>query len=152
MKSLYLDLCTLKRPFDELTSERVQLEALAVAFLLGSFQREEVRIVASAILELENSRNPDPLRRDAVGDILSRFQPAGLTDAALPAQARRMEDLGLRALDALHLASAVQARCDIFVTCDDAVLRLARRLSPEVLGIIATDPLEAVNILKEEGL
>jgi predicted nucleic acid-binding protein len=152
MKSLYLDLCTLKRPFDAPTSDRVQLEALAVASLLGAFQRGEVRIVSSAILGLENSRNPDPSRRDAVEDMLSRFQPTGLADVALLAPARKIEMLGFQALDALHLASAAEARCDRFVTCDDAILRLARRFPRDALGVIVADPLEAVNALREEGL
>ena len=84
--------------------------------------------------------------------MLSRFQPTGLADVALLAPARKIEMLGFQALDALHLASAAEARYDRFVTCDDAILRLARRFPRDALGVIVADPLEAVNALREEGL
>lgn len=151
MKSLYLDLCALKRPFDALANDRVQLEALAVASLLGSFQRGEIRIVTSPILELENSRNPDTSRRDAVADILSRFERAKPSRTELAADARRLVGLGVQALDALHLASAIQAHCEMFVTCDDGILRLTRQVSQGIVGIMVIGPLEAIEALQEEG-
>jgi len=151
MKSLYLDLCTLKWPFDTLVNDRVQLEALAVASLLGSFQRAEIRIVSSAALELENSRNPDFPRRDAVAEIFSRFEFTTPAHAELAEEAHRLARLGIRALDALHLASAIQAHCGMFVTCDDRILRLARQLSQDVFGITVVGPLEAIKALQEEG-
>lgn len=152
MKSLYLDLCALKRPFDAFVNDRVQLEALAVASLLGSFQRGEIRTVSSAMLELENSRNPDVSRRDAVTAILSQFEFANPAYTEIAEEARRLVGLGTPTLDALHLASAIRAHCGLFVTCDDRILRLARQLSPDALGIMVVGPLEAIETLQEEGL
>ena len=152
MKSLYLDLCALKRPFDAIVNDRVQLEALAVASLLGSFQRGEIRIVSSTALELENSRNPDVARRDAVAEILSQLEFKMPTQARLAEEAQRVAGLGMHALDALHVASAIQAQCQIFVTCDDGILRLTRHLPREAIGIVVVAPLEAVKALQEEGL
>jgi hypothetical protein len=150
MKVLYLDLCALKRPFDRIESDRAQLEALAVASILEAFQKGDVRIVSSGILELENSRNPDTSRRDAVQDILALFQRAGRVDATMESGARDIQALGFQPIDALHLASAVGAGCELFVTCDDGILHRARRCSGDLLKVRVVDPLEALTRLRTE--
>ena len=55
-----------------------------------------------------------------------------------------MESLGLKGRDALHLAAAENARVNYFVTCDDKLLRRARRIGSTVRVV---SPLE----LSEEG-
>jgi hypothetical protein len=43
-------------------------------------------------------------------------------------RARALTAAGFRPLDAAHLACAEAAACDRFLTCDDSVLRRARRV------------------------
>ncbi len=150
MRVLYLDLCALKRPFDRIENDRMQIESLAVAALLEAFEKGEIRIVSSGILELENSRNPDPSRKDAVQDILALFQRAGRVGAAMPSRARDIQGLGFQPVDALHLASAIEAGCELFVACDDSILRRARRCSDDLLKVRVVDPLEALGQLRAE--
>jgi predicted nucleic acid-binding protein len=54
----------------------------------------------------------------------------------------RVEELvgfGLKPLDAAHVAYAESARCDAFVTCDDRLLRHARRAQ---LAVRVMNPVE----------
>lgn len=44
---LYLDMCCLKRPFDDQTDDRIRLETEAVILLLEKFDRGEVEIARS---------------------------------------------------------------------------------------------------------
>jgi hypothetical protein len=53
----YLDLCALKRPFDDHTQSRIRLEADAVLELLAAAP-ERVTFVHSRAHDLENGQNP----------------------------------------------------------------------------------------------
>ena len=60
----------------------------------------------------------------------------------IEAQAGNLVQAGLRPLDALHLAFASWAQADFFCTCDDKVLRKAKRLKS--LGPKVVSPLELI--------
>ena len=62
---LYLDVCCLKRPFDDQTQPRIRMETEAVLSLLaeGAVQFTLVRSVAH---DLENDQNPLPWRAERV--------------------------------------------------------------------------------------
>jgi predicted nucleic acid-binding protein len=52
-------------------------------------------------------------------------------------RARELAEAGFRPLDAAHLACAEAAQCDCFITCDDAVIRRARRVP---MGVRVQNP------------
>jgi hypothetical protein len=54
---IYLDMCCLKRPFDDQSQPRIRLETEAVLGLLA-IESDEVSFVRSPALMLENSFNP----------------------------------------------------------------------------------------------
>jgi predicted nucleic acid-binding protein len=64
-----------------------------------------------------------------------------LTDE-IEKRAREFNALGIKPLDALHLASAEQARADRFCTCDDRLLKKAKTLAG--LGTRAMSPIELI--------
>ncbi len=148
---LYLDLCALKRPFDDPVQDRVQLEALAVASLLGAMERKELTIVSSPMLVFENGRNPDPRRLEIVQAILDQCEFSGAPDAATIDVARNLHGRGMPAPDAVHLAFAVRAGCDLFVTCDDEILSRAKTCGTMLESIEIVGPLAAVALIETGG-
>jgi hypothetical protein len=54
---VYLDICCLKRPFDDQSQSRIHLESEAVLGLLAA-ESDNLRFVRSAALHLENLQNP----------------------------------------------------------------------------------------------
>ena len=54
-----------------------------------------------------------------------------------------LENLGFRAMDALHIASAEAAEVDVFLTCDDRLLRRAKRYSRQ-LNIRVENPIRFI--------
>ena len=56
-------------------------------------------------------------------------------------RARYLESLGFKRADALHLACAESSNVDIFLTTDDRLIRLAKRLGSE-LSIPVDNPHE----------
>ena len=62
---VYLDMCCLKRPFDDQSQPRIHLESEAVLAILSA-HAELVEFVHSSALDLENNQNPLPTRADRV--------------------------------------------------------------------------------------
>ena len=145
---LYLDLCALKRPYDRKTSDLVVIEALSVARLIEAAENGLVEIVSSAILDAENSRNPDPVRRDGVAALMSKFESRIEVDDEVAARARFVETLGFRPLDALHAACAESGRCDFLVTTDKGMLSTGQRI-PQKIRVRIANPIEVVRLLEE---
>ena len=127
---VYLDMCCLKRPFDDQSQPRIRLESEAVLALLA-LQSADVQFVHSPALLLENSLNPIAARASRVAQWLLA-QPPAHTDRQVDTQeleqrTTELIGMGFKNFDALHVASAEQARADVLATCDDRLLAIAAR-------------------------
>ncbi len=123
---IYLDICCLKRPFDDQSQSRIHLESEAVLALLGA-PAAKVEFVRAAAHDLENDQNSVLRRAAHVRKWLGSLQQADLADEPLAARTVELIALGFKNFDALHLASAELAVADVFATCDDRLLAAARR-------------------------
>ena len=63
---IYLDNCTLNRPFDEQTQIRIKLETEAKLFIQDKIKENKIEIVWSYILDAENDVNPFKERREQI--------------------------------------------------------------------------------------
>jgi len=104
---LYLDMCCLKRPFDDQSHPRIRLESEAVLSLLAA-ESNSLQFVRSLALWLENEQNPSRSRAAKVRLWIGRPQP-GVEEAALADRVGEITDLGLKMFDAFHAASAEAA-------------------------------------------
>jgi predicted nucleic acid-binding protein len=125
---LYLDLCCLKRPFDDQSDARVQMETTAVAAVLVPCLRGEQVMMTSDALRFENHRNPNPERQEFAARALAQAGIDVAHDPALEQRAAVWQNEGVGLLDALHLASAERGGADVFATTDDVFLRRAFRV------------------------
>lgn len=141
---LYFDTNVYNRPFDDRSIPRNRDEAQAVEVLLEKVGMGDVALVSSFVVEIEHSLSPYDTRREEVGTLVGLARERVPRDSAILQRARALESVGLKGRDALHLAAAEHARVDYFVTCDDKLLRRARRIGPSVRVV---SPLE----LSEEG-
>lgn len=140
---VYLDLCALKRLFDERQQERVHLEAEAIALILERLDRGAIEICTSEALEEENSRNPDPVRRARAAQLLAGFSPQIRVTTKVRAMADRLQGLGFGGFDARHIACAMHGRADALVTSDDRLIRLATLRAKDV-GVRVVNPVDYV--------
>jgi predicted nucleic acid-binding protein len=129
---LYLDVCCLKRPFDDQAQPRIRIETEAVLGILAA-DSSRVVFVRSAAHDLENEQNPLAWRAERVRAWLAG-RPLVEPEKSLEARTAELMASGFRGFDALHLACAEAAGADIFVTCDDRLLAVARR-SASVLRV-----------------
>jgi len=122
---VYLDICALKRPFDDARSERIRREADAVARIFEEAENGRIQLVVSPAHQFENDRNPREDRRLATALWLQKTGHSVELASAVDERARSLTGLGFGPLDALHLAFAEHAQARWFVTTDDRLLRKA---------------------------
>jgi predicted nucleic acid-binding protein len=133
---IYLDNCCFNRPFDSQGQVRVRLETEAKLRIQERVVSGEIELAWSYMLDYENSANPFEERRTAV----RLWRNLAIVDVsetpALLENARSLVALGLRSKDAIHVACAVEAGCEYFVTTDDILLKKLSRYT----RILAVDP------------
>ena len=99
----------------------------------------------SYILDFENDANPFKERRFAV----KQWQKLAITDIDENEQilknAINLTKLGLKSKDALHVACAMFAECDFFITTDSNILKKLKKYSK----IRAISPIEFIYLFKE---
>jgi predicted nucleic acid-binding protein len=131
---------------DDKTQLRVLVEAEAVLGVLALCESGQADLIASDALAFENDANPDAVRRDFANQALATATQFVQTDDPLKALAQTLIDSGIKPLDALHLASAIQAQAEFFCTCDDRLLNKARSLNTAPTKVVS--PLELVSELQ----
>ena len=139
MERVYLDMCSLKRPFDDQRQPRVREEATAVASVVARAEAGEIALVRSPAHLVENDANSREDRRLAAALWIDGAAVNVPLDAKVEVRAGELVALGFRPLDALHLAFAERAGAHWFVTCDDELLKLAGRLA-EALRTLVVAP------------
>ena len=117
---IYLDVCCLNRPFDDQTQEKIHLETEAVLIILSS-QRWE--LVGSDIIDFEISRIPDIERKKKVELLTQKILKKQQISPELIQRAKLIEQKGIKALDALHIASAELLQSDYMITTDNEVVK-----------------------------
>ena len=126
---IYLDNCCFNRPFDDQRQIRVRLEAEAKLDVQGRILRRELDLVWSYIVDFENQANPFDERRVAIHQWRARAVADVDETPDILFQANEFVKAGLRPKDALHLACAHDANCDVLLTTDDHLLRLGKGLT-----------------------
>lgn len=121
--NIYLDTSALNRIFDDQSHPRIFLEASAMLLVFGLIEKRIISIVSSEVLVYENSRNPYAERQIFVTSVLQKARVIQKLNDRLAKRAREIEALGIKGLDALHLACAERLRAGYFVTCDDRIIR-----------------------------
>jgi predicted nucleic acid-binding protein len=129
---LYLDMCCLKRPFDDQSDARVHLETLAVDAILQLCRDGTHVLIISDALRFENARNPNAQRRDFAAELLGLASVDLPNSSTVEQRAQVWQNAGMGMLDALHLASAESAVADAFATCDDELLKRAGKVASPV--------------------
>ncbi|HJW86223.1 MAG TPA: hypothetical protein VJ440_06300, partial [Candidatus Brocadiaceae bacterium] len=126
---LYLDMNCFNRPFDDQSQDRIVRETTAVFAILQRIVDGIDRLAWSVILDFENSRHPLMDRRTEIARWALHAVVNIAIDERVSGLAQELTNAGCKALDAAHFACAEVAACDYFLTCDDQLLRQARRLN-----------------------
>jgi predicted nucleic acid-binding protein len=129
---IYMDVCCLSRPFDDLSHDRARLEAEAVTNILERCRVGIWSLTASEIIDFELSAIKDEdklLRIKRLYSLAENILP--LTDQA-KTRAATLQRQGLALFDSLHLALAEIFQQDIFLTTDDKLMKKAKTITLDI--------------------
>ena len=142
---IYLDNCCFGRPFDDQNFPRIAEETAAIIFIREQIKADKLKMATSYMLHHENFQCPLILRRRAVERFLKAYSAVyvgiGLAESVTTKAAEFMSS-GIKEKDACHVASAILAQCDYFLTVDDRLLKL------ESDEIVLINPVDFVKILE----
>lgn len=123
---VYLDNCCYNRPYDDRSQIRISLEAQAEIFIQDAIKARRIELAVSHVLLYENSRNPHENRRQAIYQFIKQNTSVFVDVDRINETAtiaREIMRTGIKDADAAHIACAIQANCDYFLTTDSRVLK-----------------------------
>ncbi len=142
---VYLDICVIQRPLDDLSHPRVRLEAEAALLIIEMAEQGDSDLALSAAHEIENDQNPFASRKAHTARILALSSTRIATSDGVGSKAEEYVRAGIGQLDALHLASAVMASADFFCTVDRRFAKRAAEVDTNATAIVS--PLHLVSTL-----
>lgn len=117
--NIYLDNSFLNRPFDnsEVGINRLESEVLLLIHKL--VKTGKVNLVNSSVVEYENSLNPFSDRKLFIQELLKESTLFQNINQKIRVRGESItEHMNTAPVDALHLATAEEAKVDLFITCD----------------------------------
>lgn len=123
---IYLDNCCYNRPYDDQKQIRISLEAQAKIFIQNAVKHGKIELATSYILVYENNKNPFEVKRTSIENFIKDhtavFVDIDQVDEVISIASKIMQS-GIKEMDASHIACAIKADCDYFLTTDDRVLK-----------------------------
>ena len=96
------------------------------SFLQKLIKEKQFELVASYMLRYECNNNPFEMRRNTILDFIHENTYAYVGDERkmlIEAKAAEIMPTGIKFKDACHVASAIYARCEYFITTDVRLLK-----------------------------
>ena len=135
---VYLDNCCYNRPFDDQSQQRINDETESI---FNAISKKENIIIGSdtLILEMAQIKNID-LQFDVMAMYSQTVKEEIHTSEEIENIADSiMTESNIHRMDALHLASAIVGKAEIFLTVDDKLIKACSRLN---LNMKVINPVE----------
>lgn len=123
---IYLDNCCYNRPYDDQSQIRISLETQAKLYIQNLVKDKQIELVTSYILEYENGKNKFGKRKQVISEFMEMNESyyVGIErDSDVAKIAEPIMQTGVKEKDAFHVACAILAKCDYFITTDDRLLK-----------------------------
>lgn len=123
---VYLDMCCYNRPYDDQSQIKVSLETQAKLHIQDLIQRGCLELITSYMLRYECSQNPYEMRRKAIMQFIDihTMGYVGLErKVEIGSMAAEIMKTGVKFKDACHVASAIYAKCEYFISTDMRLLK-----------------------------
>jgi len=117
-----LDNCCFNRPYDDQSQPRVRFETQAKLHIQRMVFEREIELVWSYVLKYENSRNPFQAKKRAIARWEKLSSLFITMSDEIVAIAEIIMTTRVKNADALHVACAIAANCNYFITVDKRLL------------------------------
>jgi predicted nucleic acid-binding protein len=123
---IYLDNCCYNRPYDDQLQMRIHLDTEAKLHIQDMVKNNELELVTSYMLDYENAKNRFWHKRQAISEFLNEneayYVSQDRNEEAIQI-AEEIKKTGVKNADALHVACAILAKSNYFITTDDRLLK-----------------------------
>jgi len=137
-----MDNCSFNRPYDDQSLLKNHLEAEAKTFIQKEILQKTYELAWSYIMDYEVSFNPFMDRKNQI----LKWKNIAIIDIdeseRIIERANEIMNKNIKPKDSLHLACAIEAECNYFITTDGKILNKA------IEKIIIIDPIEFVRIFE----
>jgi predicted nucleic acid-binding protein len=123
---IYLDNCCYNRPYDDQSQLSINLEALAKLSIQQEIREGKVDLVTSYILLAENAANRFEAKRKDIQAFIDKQTHTFVSEASgskVKEIAKEIMNSGVKLMDACHIACAIIAGCDYFISTDKRLLK-----------------------------
>lgn len=135
LNKLYLDVCTLCRPFDDQDLMRIRLETDALYLIYQNIRNGKYNLIVSPAHMKEIEAFDDMRERLEVTGFLNKYAKSPRWNMKIIRErSEYLYSLKFGVADAAHLAFAEDSS-DFFITCDDKILKKAVKSDVEILTI-----------------
>jgi len=138
---IYFDTCSLQRPLDDKNQVRIALEAEAILGLIMLSEMDRFELISSETLLFEVQKTPNVHRKRYILNVLNKGQLFIQLNDDIKKRANALNKIGIKSVEALHVACAEAAGADYFCTCDDKLLKKAKALNSHTTAV---SPLELI--------
>jgi predicted nucleic acid-binding protein len=133
---IYLDLCAIQRPLDTPNQVRIILESDAVLGIINLCDAGQAELLSSEALLYEGEQSALEIRKEHTFAVLSKATNIVQVTEKENLRAARLMAFGIQPLDALHMALAEAGKADYFCTCDDRLLRNAKKVKDLLVKVV----------------
>ena len=123
---IYLDNCCYNRPYDDQSQLSINLEALAKLSIQQEIREGKVDLVTSYILLAENAANRFEAKRQDIQAFIDKQTHTFVSEASsgkVKEISKEIMKTGVKLMDACHIACAIIAGCDYFISTDKRLLK-----------------------------
>ena len=124
---VYFDNCVIQRPLDDKNQIRIAIEAEAVLGLVSYIESGRIILVSSDVLLYEIRKIPNFTRREYAIEFTNLSSEHIHISHLIEKCAQKYEKVGIKAIDALHIAAAEIGKVDYFCTSDDKFLKKLKK-------------------------
>ena len=142
---LYLDNCCFNRPFDDQSTLTIRLETEEKLHIQNAIRAGQYTLSWSYILDYENTANPLEERRIEIRRWEELADSFVAETPAILAAMKELVTVGIKPLDALHIACAQALECQYFLTVDKGILKKAA-------SVVQIQILNPIDFVIEQGL
>jgi len=144
---IYLDLCAIQRPLDTANQVRIVLESEAVLGIITFCDAGYAELLSSEALYYEGEQSTLPVRKEHTLSVLAKANDVLIVTEKEKSRATEIMEAGIKPLDALHVALAESGSADYFCTCDDKLLRNAKKVKN--LAVTVINPVSLVQEIEK---
>jgi len=138
-------MCCFNRPYDDQLHPIIRIETEAKLLIQSEVLNGNLDLIWSFIIHYENNDNPFVDKKKQIALWESKSASIVTFNHEIQLQAENIMKLGIKTKDALHIACAISANADAFITTD------RKLLNKQVDGITITNPMDFVRRYFDEN-